>query len=133
LGQPSLWSTLKVDGDGSWIIDALCAGSLDIVHDGSYMKKVTPKVCSMALLMRCRVTSQELTCTWVELSDSADNYLSWGTPRCSLLFSTSEGCDIHPGGICISKTTSTPSLRQYGRYQARQHHLWHAQRRSGPI
>jgi hypothetical protein len=47
----SLWSTLKVDGDGSWIIDALCAGSLDIVHDGSYMKKVTPKVCSMALLM----------------------------------------------------------------------------------
>jgi hypothetical protein len=70
----SLWSTLKVDGDGSWIIDALCAGSLDIVHDGSYMKKVTPKVCSMALLMRCRVTSQELTCTWVELSDSADNY-----------------------------------------------------------
>jgi hypothetical protein len=28
------------------------------------MKKVTPKVCSMALLMRCRVTNQELTCIW---------------------------------------------------------------------
>jgi hypothetical protein len=40
----SLWCTLKVDGDGSWILDALVAGSLDVVHDGSFMKKVTPKV-----------------------------------------------------------------------------------------
>jgi hypothetical protein len=28
----------------------------------------------MALIMRCRNTNQELTCTWVELSASADNY-----------------------------------------------------------
>jgi hypothetical protein len=51
------------------------------------MKKFTAKVCSMALLMRCRVTSQELTCTWMELSASADNYRGelLGALCCSLL------------------------------------------------
>jgi hypothetical protein len=85
----SLWRTLKVDGDGSWILDALVAGSLDldVVHDGSFMKKVTPKVCSMALLMRCRLTGHELTCTWAEMSNSADNYRGelLGALCCSLI------------------------------------------------
>ena len=83
----TLWKHLYFDGDGSWILDALCAGTLDIVHDGSYMKKVSPLVCSMALLMICRATGQELRCTWVEFSSSADNYRAelLGAVCCSLL------------------------------------------------
>jgi hypothetical protein len=92
----SLWKHLKCDGDGSWVLDAIIAGSLDIVHDGSYMKKVAPKVCSisMALIMRCRNTDQELTCTWVELSASADNYRGelLGGLCCSLLLIKQPPC-----------------------------------------
>jgi hypothetical protein len=83
----SLWRNLRVDNGGDWILDALVAGSLDIVHDGSYMKKVSPKVCSMALKMRCRVTGQQLKCSWVEMSHAADNYRGelLGAVCCSLL------------------------------------------------
>jgi hypothetical protein len=92
----SLWRTLKVDGDGSWILDALVAGSLDVVYDGSFMKKVTPKVCSMALLMRCRITGYELTCTWAEMSNSADNYRGelLGALCCSLLLKAATAAPV---------------------------------------
>lgn len=59
----SLWDNLVVDGDMRWLSNALVAGSLRILHDGSYMKKVTPKVCSTALLITCSLTNQHLTCT----------------------------------------------------------------------
>lgn len=83
----SLWEHLRVDGDGNWITSALVAGSLDIVHNGSYMKKVTPLVCSTALLMKCRITQAELVCTWAEMSTSADNYRGelLGALCCSLI------------------------------------------------
>ena len=83
----TLWTNLSVDSTGQWLTDALCSGSLDIVHDGSFMKKVTPKVCSMALIMRCRITGYQLTCTWTELSNSADNYRAelLGAVCCSLI------------------------------------------------
>jgi hypothetical protein len=83
----SLWRNLRVDNGGDWILNSLVAGALDIVHDGSYMKKVSPKVCSMALWMRCRLTQQSLKCSWVELSNSADNYRGelLGAVCCSLI------------------------------------------------
>ena len=98
----SLWDNLRVDGDGSWLINAICAGSLEIVHDGSYMKKVSPRVCSMALIIRCTYTNQELTCTWAECSVSADNYRAelLGALCCSLLLKaashTPSVCPQHP-------------------------------------
>jgi hypothetical protein len=54
------------------------------------MKKVTPKVCSMALLMHCRLTGHELTCTWAEMSNSSDNYRGelLGALYCSLILKT---------------------------------------------
>ena len=41
----------------------------------------------MALLIRCRTTGNELTCTWSELSRSADNYRGelLGALCCSLI------------------------------------------------
>lgn len=53
---------------------SIVSGSLVVVHDGSWIKKVRPKACSMALIMKCLITNQEITCVWVELSNSADNY-----------------------------------------------------------
>jgi hypothetical protein len=82
-----LWRNLRVDNGGDWILKSLVAGSLEIVHDGSFMKKVSPKVCSMALWMQCWLTQQSLKCTWVELSNSADNYRGelLGAVCCSLI------------------------------------------------
>jgi hypothetical protein len=81
----SLWRHLKFDGDGSWLLNAIIANTLIICHDGSYMKKVTSNVCAAALVMHCTVTGFELSCTWVECCDEADNY------RAELL-----------GGLCSS-------------------------------
>jgi ribonuclease HI len=50
------------------------ANTLLICHDGSYMKKVTSNVCATAVVMYCTATGFELTCTWVECCDEADNY-----------------------------------------------------------
>jgi hypothetical protein len=52
------------------------------------MIKVTTRTCSMALVMKCRLSAQErLNCTWVEVSDAIDNYRAeWlGALCCSLL------------------------------------------------
>lgn len=52
-----------MDGDGRWLADAIVAGSLNVVHDGSYMMKVSPKVCSSVLLiMRIRYEYDHCHC-----------------------------------------------------------------------
>ena len=70
----SLWRYFKCDGDGEWIRRAVINGTLRFVHDGSYMKKVAPKICSAAFILSCSSTGMRATGTLVEHSDSADNY-----------------------------------------------------------
>jgi len=70
----SLWEHFICDGDGSWIMHGLLAGSLVIVHDGSYMREVCPNVCSAAYMLYCTDTGNQAKGTVVEWSDSADNY-----------------------------------------------------------
>jgi hypothetical protein len=68
-----LWKNLKVDDDGLWLSNAILSKSLLIVQDSSYMKKVTTCACVMALITKYHLTGQELTCTWVEVSNSAEH------------------------------------------------------------
>ncbi len=49
----SLWKHLHCDGDGSWIWQGLCCGTLLIVHDGSYIKEVSTKICSAVVMIQC--------------------------------------------------------------------------------
>ena len=63
-----------MDGDGEWIRRGLMLGTIIFVHDGSYMQKVDPYICSAALQIRCRRTNKKATCTLVERSVNADNY-----------------------------------------------------------
>ena len=70
----SLWKYLKFDGNGEWIRRGLMLGTIIFVHDGSYMQKVDPYVCSAALRIKCRKTGKTATCTLVERSVHADNY-----------------------------------------------------------
>ncbi len=48
--------------------------SLTFVHDGSYMRKVAPKLCSVGLVLSCLRTGMQATGTLVEYNDSDNNY-----------------------------------------------------------
>ncbi len=41
-GNKSLWRSLDYDRDGSWILDRKLIRSLIIIHDGSYMREISP-------------------------------------------------------------------------------------------
>jgi hypothetical protein len=72
--NPSLWKTLKCDGDGSWIIQGLLTGTLLVSHDGSYMKDVATDICSAAVMIYCTRSAMKYTCTIAEISPSASSY-----------------------------------------------------------
>lgn len=70
----SLWSCLDYDGNGEWIHRGLLMGSLCTVHDGSYMKELSERVCSAAVVIYCKVSKKRLKCAVAEETDQADNY-----------------------------------------------------------
>ena len=49
-------------------------GTLRMMHDGSYMSKVDPSICSAAFVITCISTGQKAMGTVVERNDFADNY-----------------------------------------------------------
>ena len=53
----------------------MVAGTLAIVHDGSYMKEVNPHVCSAAYMIWCCATGLRAKGTMAEWSDLADSPL----------------------------------------------------------
>jgi hypothetical protein len=54
--HPTLWLSLNFDGNGSWILDSLLNCSLIIIHDGSYMKEISPKINTAATMIYCTMT-----------------------------------------------------------------------------
>ncbi len=74
LSHPTLWLSLNFDGDGSWILDGLLNRSLIIIHDGLYMKEISPKISAAATMIYCTMTRARCKCTWAEQSDSAGSY-----------------------------------------------------------
>lgn len=76
LPNQSLWRTLEIDGDGSWIYRGLLNNTLAMGSDGSYNEALASDVCSSASVIHCRETGSTAKVTWVEKSDAhtADNY-----------------------------------------------------------
>ncbi len=70
----SLWVSLEYNGDGLWILDGMLAQSLIIIHDGSYMKEISPDISSAATMIYCSITRYRCKCTWAEGSTSAGSY-----------------------------------------------------------
>jgi hypothetical protein len=70
----SLWVSLEYNGDGLWILDSMLAQSLIIIHDGSYMKEISPDISSEATMIYCLITRYQCKCTWAEHSTSAGSY-----------------------------------------------------------
>ena len=59
--------------DGSWIHRGLITGSLEIVHDGSFMVDLDPEVCSAGFIIYCNQSNQTAIGSVVEKTSSADN------------------------------------------------------------
>jgi hypothetical protein len=72
--KQSLWVSLDYHGDGSWILNGMLAQSLIIIHDGSYMKEISPDICSMATMIYCSITRYRCKCTLAERSASSGSY-----------------------------------------------------------
>ena len=83
----SLWTSLDYDGDGSWILGGMLAESLIIIHDGSYMKEISPIISSAATMIYCTIAKARCKCTWTETSTSAGWWCDDAalTPCCSCL------------------------------------------------
>jgi hypothetical protein len=48
--------------------------SLIIIHNGSYMKEISPLISSAATMIYCTVATKQCKCTWAEKSESAGSY-----------------------------------------------------------
>jgi hypothetical protein len=56
LSNYTLWLSLDFNGNGSWILDGMLNRSLIIIHDGSYMKEISPLISSAATMIYCTMT-----------------------------------------------------------------------------
>jgi hypothetical protein len=70
----SLWVSLDYNGDGSWILEGMLAQSLIIIHDGSYMREISPFISSAATMIYCTIAKVRSKCTWAEMLTSAGSY-----------------------------------------------------------
>jgi hypothetical protein len=73
-GNETLWKNLQCNGDGSWIYDGMCTGSLVIIHDGSFMKEISPYISAAAVMIYCKMPKKGCKCTIAEQSQSAGSY-----------------------------------------------------------
>jgi hypothetical protein len=96
LPNQSLWKNFTVDGDGSWIYEALLSNSLVMMSDGSYDPLLAEDVCSCAAMVECSVTGRRASLSWVEKSDrlSADNYRAEILGGIALQMLVSVACDM---------------------------------------
>jgi hypothetical protein len=75
-GNPSLWESLIVGGDGEWIHHGLALGTLCIVYDGPHMPKEVVDLSSAGVVIFCRASRNWLKVVVVEYLHEASNY--WG-------------------------------------------------------
>ncbi len=70
-GNKTLWKLLDYDGDGSWILERMTNRSLIIIHDGSYVKEISPLISSAATMIYFTIAKKRCKCTWAEKSETA--------------------------------------------------------------
>jgi hypothetical protein len=101
-GNSTLWESLDFDGDGSWILEGMINRSLIIVHDGSYMKEVSPFISAAATMIYCTKAKKRCKCTWAEKSESAGSYrgeILGGIMTQLLLRAAAKGCKKRIPGV----------------------------------
>jgi len=71
---PRIWKSLKVTGDGSWLYEAIKAGSLMCVSDGSFIRELHPHICSAAIMFECTNCGGQLSLAFADRSLSANAF-----------------------------------------------------------
>jgi hypothetical protein len=74
MANQTLWLSLDYDGDGYWMLNKMLAQSLVIIHDGSYMKELSPEIFSAATMIYCTIAKARCKCTWAKQSSAAGSY-----------------------------------------------------------
>ncbi len=74
VANQSFWVSLDYQGDGSWILEGLLAQSLIIIHNGSYMKEISPSISSAATMIYCTIAKVRCKCMWAKTLSSAGLY-----------------------------------------------------------
>jgi hypothetical protein len=70
----SLWVSLDYNGDGSWILEDMLAQSLIIIHNGSYMREISPIIFSAATMIYYTIAKVQCKCTWAKMLTSAGSF-----------------------------------------------------------
>ncbi len=65
---------MHIDGDGEWIREGLCHGTISIAHDGSFIQEESLDICSAAVIMYCSSSNQWAKISVAECLESADNF-----------------------------------------------------------
>ncbi len=74
LANQSLLVSLDYHGDSSWILEGMLAQSLVIIHDGSYMNKISPIVSTAATMKYFTIAKVRCKCTLAKMLTSAGSY-----------------------------------------------------------
>jgi hypothetical protein len=69
-----LWEYTSIEGGTDWIAQAIIAGSLLAVTDGSYMQQLYPNLCLAAFVLECSHGSGRLFGSFKEASKAANAY-----------------------------------------------------------
>ncbi len=69
-----LWEYMSVEGGTDWIAQAITAGSLVAVTDGSYIRQIYPNLCSAAFVLECAHGQGRLVGLFKEASKAANAY-----------------------------------------------------------
>ncbi len=70
----TLWVSLGYSGDGFLVLYRMIAQSLVIIHDGSYMKKTSPDICSAEMMIYFTIAKARCKCKWTKRLSSAGPY-----------------------------------------------------------
>ena len=60
LPNQSIWKDLKMDDEGEWVRESLIAGTLVMVHDGSYNEGLDPTKSAAAYVVMCTKSKKQL-------------------------------------------------------------------------
>ena len=73
-GNTWLWDNVQVDGDGSWLQDAISNGTIMLVCDGSYQPTISHNRGGAAWILECNTTQQRVIGYLPTTSSSSSAY-----------------------------------------------------------
>jgi hypothetical protein len=96
-----LWGYISIEGGTDWIAQAIMAGSLVAIMDGSYKRQLYPNLCSAAFVLECSHGSGRLNGLFKEASKATNTYRGelLGLMAINLILFSVSGYTTHSAGM----------------------------------